>query len=109
MSQKPVVTRRDFIRKFMHESGLTYDQACRVYASMVNIIEDGVVSGYKIGFGKVGCLFPVRKPPRDVVMGFARMPNGAMVKTKRVFHLDERTHYRFNFYREFNRRHQAHG
>lgn len=109
MSQKPVVTRRDFVRRFMLEAGLTYDQACRAYASMVGLVEDGLVNGHKIGFGKVGCLFPVRKPPRDVTMGFTRTANGHIVKTKRVFHLDERTAYKFNFFREFARRHQLRG
>ena len=109
MSEKPFVTRRDFIRKFMHEAGLTYDQACRAYASMVGIVEDGLVNGHKIGFGKIGCLHPIKKPPRDIVMGFARMANGDLVKTKRVFHLDERITYKFNFFREFTRRHPLRG
>lgn len=109
MSPKPVVTRRDFIRKFMHEAGLTFDQACRAYGSMVGAIEDGLVSGHKIKLGKVGCLYPVRKPPRDVTMGFARLSSGRVVKTKRVFHLDERLTYRFSFLREFARRHQLRG
>ena len=105
MSQKSAVTRREFIRKFM-QAGLTYDQACRVYSTLVSLIEDSVVSGEKIKFGKVGCLLPVRKPPRDVVMGFMRGPGNSMVKSKRVFHLDERVDYRFSFYREFVRKHQ---
>lgn len=110
MSQKPVVNRRDFIRKFMHESGLSFDQACRAYASMVGLIEDGIVNGHKIKFGKVGCLYPVKKPPRDVTMGFARLPKtGQLVKTRRVFHLDERTDYKFGFLREFARKHQLRG
>ena len=105
MSQKPAVTRREFIRKFT-QAGLTYDQACRVYSAMVGIVEDSLINGDKIKFGKVGCLFPVRKPPRDIVMGFVRGPGNSMIKSKRVFHLDERVDYRFNFYREFSRKHQ---
>ncbi len=109
MSQKPIVNRRDFIRKFMHEAGLTFDQACRAYASLIGIIEDSLVSGHQVKFGKVGSLYPVRKPPRDIAMGFSRLANGRIVKTKRIFHLDERTAYRFNFHREFARRHQLRG
>ena len=105
MSQKSAVKRIDFIRKFM-QANLTYDQACRIYACMVALLEDGVVNGDKIKFGKIGCLFPVRKPPRDVVMGFVRGPGGRITHSKRVFHLDERTDYRFNFYRGFVRKHQ---
>ena len=107
MSQKPAITRRHFIRKFM-QAGVTYDQACRVFSQMVGLMEDAVVNGDKVKFGKVGCLFPVRKPPRDVVMGFVRGPGNSMTHSKRVFHLDERTSYRFNFYREFIRKHQLH-
>lgn len=101
------VTRRDFIRKFM-QAGLTYDQAGRIYSCMVGVVEDSVLSGDKVKFGKVGCLFPVRKPPRDVFMGFERGPGNVVTRTKRVFHLDERVDYRFNFYREFIRKHQLH-
>ena len=104
MSQR-AVTRIDFIRKFM-QSDLTYEQACHVYSCMVGILEDSVLTGSKVKFGKVGCLFPVRKPPRDVVMGFVRGPGNTITRSRRVFHLDERTDYRFNFYREFVRKHQ---
>jgi len=105
MSQKTAVNRIDFIRKFML-AGLTYDQACRVYSCMIGLLEDSVINGDKIKFGKIGCLLPVRKPPRDVVMGFMRGPGNVMTRSKRVFHLDARTDYRFNFYREFVRKHQ---
>jgi len=105
MRQAAAVTRIHFIRKFM-KSGLTYDQACRVHSCMVGIIEDSVVNGDKVKFGKVGCLFPVRKPPRNVVMGFERGPGNSLTRTKRIFHLDARIDYRFNFYREFVRKHQ---
>ena len=108
MTQKPIVTRRDFVRRFMLEAGLTYDQACRTYASMVGLMEDGIVNGHRIGFGKIGCLFPMKKPPRDIRMGFYCTPQG-IVKTTRIFHLDERVVYRFNFFREFARRHQLRG
>lgn len=104
MNQKSVIKRINFIRKFM-QAGLTYDQACRVYVGLIALLEDGVVNGDKIKFGKMGCLFSVRKPPRDVVMGFVRGPGGKITHSKRVFHLDERTGYRFNFYRGFVRKH----
>lgn len=104
MSPRPV-TRREFIRRFT-QSGLTYDQACRAFATLIGLIEDSLVRGEKIKFGKVGCLLPVRKPPRSIVMGFVRGPGNAVTKSRRVFHLSERTDYRFSFYREFVRKHQ---
>lgn len=106
MSQS--VTRREFIRRFT-QAGLTYDQACQVFTTMVGLIEDSVVKGEKIKFGKVGCLLPVRKPPRSVVMGFTRGPGNSLTRSKRVFHLDARVGYRFSFYREFVRKHQLRG
>lgn len=108
MSERAAIKRLDFIRKFMN-AGLTYDQACRVYSSMVGILEDAVVNGDKVKFGKIGCLVPVRKPPRDVVMGFVRGPGNVVTHSKRVFHLDERVEYRFNFYNEFARKHELRG
>ena len=108
MNDRAAIKRLDFIKKFM-DAGLTYDQACRVYSSMVAILENAVVSGDKVKFGKSGCLLPVRKPPRDVVMGFQRGPGNVVTRTKRVFHLDERVEYRFTFYREFARKHELRG
>ena len=105
MSQKTTVKRIDFVRKFM-QANLTYEQACNIYACLIGVLEDAVVNGDKVKFGKIGCLFPVRKPPRDVVMGFVRVTGGKIVHSKRVFHLDERTGYRFNFYSGFVRKHQ---
>ena len=102
---RPAVNRIDFIRQFTR-AGLTYDQACRVYTVMVGMIEDAVLNGEKVKLGKIGSLAPVRKPPRDVVMHFVRGPGNSMTRSKRVFHLDARTDYRFNFYREFIRKHQ---
>lgn len=93
----------------MADAGLSYDQACRAYTCMVGIVEDGVSSHAKISFGKIGCLCPVRKPPRDVVMGFVRGANGKLTNTRRVFHLDARTGYKFKLYRAFAQRTQLTG
>ena len=103
------MNRREFIRKLMNEAGLTYDAACRAYTTVVGIVEDSVVNRTKVNFGKVGCLCPIRRPARDVTMGFARGKRGEITRTKRVFHLDERTDYRFKLYRTFKRRTQLGG
>jgi len=108
MGKRNVVTRRDFIRKFM-DCGLTFDQACRCYTGMVSVFEDAVVRAEKIGIGRVGCLTPTICPPRDVVMGFQRGKGGKVVRTKRLYHLDERVKYRFTLYREFKTKHGLQG
>lgn len=107
--KKPSIGRKEFIRKFMLDVGLTYEQACRTYACLMSIIEDGVLASEKIGLGRVGCLNPIHKPPRDIVMGFMRLPDGRTVRTKRVFHVEERTEYKFRLYEEFVRRHHLKG
>jgi nucleoid DNA-binding protein len=106
MQKKPLVGRREFVRKLMMDVGLTFDQACRAYTCFISVIEDGVTSGEKIGFGRVGSLTPVKKPARDVVMGFERLPGGKVARTKRIFHVDERIAFKFNLYEEFVRKHQ---
>jgi nucleoid DNA-binding protein len=106
--KKPSVGRKEFIRRFMLDVGLTYEQACRAYTCAMSIIEDGVVAGEKIGLGRIGCLNPIRKPPRDIVMGFMRV-GGRMVRTKRVFHVDERVEFKFRLYEEFVRKHHLKG
>lgn len=103
------MNRRDFIRKLMMDAGLTYDQACRTYTTLVSIIEDGVVNRTKVSFGKIGCLCPVRRPARDVTMGFTRGHKGQVTKTRRVFHLEARIDYRFKMYRAFRQKVQLDG
>lgn len=109
IGKKPSIGRRDFIRKLMLDAGLSYEQACSAYSCLVGIVEDGVISGEKIGLGRIGCLVPVRKQPRDVVMGFERLANGQVVRTKRIFHIDERTEYKFRLYGKFVRKHHLKG
>lgn len=106
---RETVNRRDFVAKFMRDCGLTYDQALRVYASVVSTIEDGVINESKIGIGRVGALWPVRKAPRDIAMGFKRVNGGKIKKMKRVFHLDERTRWQFRLFREFEQKHHLNG
>lgn len=109
MRRKPSVGRREFVRRFMHSAGLSYAQACSAYACMISVIEDAVVNGEKVGFGRVGSLCPTRKPPRDVTMGFERKPGGVVERTRRVFHLPERVAFLFRPYKSFTRSHQFYG
>jgi len=105
MSERPTITRLHFVTKLI-QAGLTYDEACRAFASMTAVLEEALINGDKVKFAGIGCLFPVRKAPRNVVMGFVRGPGGTMTRSKRIFRLDERIDYRFNFYREFSRKHR---
>ena len=104
MSDKVVIKRLDFIRKFM-DAGVNYEEASSVYSGMLSILEDALVNRARLKFGKIGRLVPVRMPPRDVVMGFTRGKGNVVTRKKRVYHLDERTEYRFKFYREFATKH----
>ena len=109
MTKKPLVGRREFVRKLMLDVGLTFDQACEAYACFISVIEDGVTACEKIGIGRIGCLVPIHKAARDVVMGFERLPDGTVVRTKRIFHIDEHIEFKFRLYEEFVRKHHLKG
>ncbi len=93
----------------MSSAGLSYAQACSAYTCMVSVVEDAVVNSEKVGFGRVGCLCPTLKPPRDVTMGFERKAGGIVERTRRVFHLPERVAFLFRPYRSFTRSHRLRG
>ena len=105
MIRGPSITRRDFISKFMKDCGLNYDQACRVYSCMVSVVADAVVSQTKIGIGQVGAIFPIKRPPRAITMGFRRMKGGEIERTRRTYHLDERISWQFKLFEEFEKKH----
>lgn len=94
------VNRRDFIRRWMHECGVTYDTAAQLYRTMVSLFEDGVANGQKITIGRLGALVPRWQQPRQVVMGFRRVP-GKIIRQRQTHYLDARIHYRFKIYKEW--------
>ncbi len=102
------VGRRAFLRRLMLEGALTYGQACRAHACFVSVLSDAVVNGDRVGFGRLGCLAPVRRAARDVVMGFA-WKNKKMLSTKRVFHVGERVEFKFRLYHHFVKKHDLKG
>ncbi len=104
-SNKKTVDRREFIRRWMDESGVTYDVACQLYNTMVSTFEDGVADGSKITIGRLGALIPKWRPAREVVKGFERGPGGEVTKTRKTYYLDDRIHYRFSLYREWVKNH----
>jgi len=104
----PAVGRRHFLKKLMLNAGLSYEQSLRAYRCLMSVIEDGVINSERVVLGHVGSLRPVRKPPRDISMGFERV-NGEVIKTTRIFHLDERVVYQFYLHNEFVHKHQLNG
>jgi nucleoid DNA-binding protein len=105
MRNSDTVTRAAFIKRFMDECGLTYVQACHIYDCMVTVLEDAVVSGGKVNFGRLGCLTPVLMQPRMVTMGFERTADNEVTKRHRTYFLGRRLNYRFKLYREFVKKH----
>lgn len=87
------VDRREFVKKFMDECGLTYDVASNVYKCMVNTFEDGIIENKKVTIGRLGALKPVWTGPRTVVMNIN--------KTKKIYNLDGRYRYKFVIYKKW--------
>jgi len=87
------------------QAGLTYDHACTAYSSMLTTMEDAIANRDKIYLGNIGSLTPIVRPPRDIAMSFVREKGDRLSKTKRVFHLEERTDYRFRVFKKFAGKH----
>lgn len=104
MNDQPV-TRKEFIRKLMHNGGLTYDAAARAYGVMTALFADAIVNGQKVNIGQVGALTPMRRPARDILMPFATV-QGKVVDVRRIYHVHERLTWEFRLYRSFKKRHQ---
>lgn len=106
MAKPETITRAAFIKRYMEDCGLTYQQSCQVYDCMVSTIQDGVVTGTKINFGRLGTLAPRWLPARAVNMGFERRANGEVKNRQRTYFLGRRISYSFRLYREFMQKHR---
>jgi hypothetical protein len=93
------ITRAGFIKNMM-DDGIPYQMAVKAYNSMMTTIEDGICSGHRVTFGKVGALNPVKLDSRTVTMGFDRT-GGEMKKVQRVFVVGSRIKYKFTLFRKF--------
>jgi hypothetical protein len=103
--ERQSVNRRDFVRRFMQDCGVTYDVAVLIYRAMVSTFEEGVSNGQKVTIGRLGALVPNWQAARAVTMGFRRTPKG-VVRQRQTDILDSRLRYRFKIYREWmNTRH----
>lgn len=105
MAKPDTITRSVFVKQYMEQCGLTYQKACEVYDCMVATLQDAVVNGCKVNFGRLGSLTPQWMPARAVNMGFERGPGNMVNKRQRQFFLGRRIKYKFTIYREFSRTH----
>jgi len=97
-----VITRREFVVRYMNDYGCTYAQACRIYSVMINVIEEGIIAGNKILFGNIGAVVPVWRPSRDVHMHFRRGKGGKIERgVRRTYHMDGRFGYKLKLYQRF--------
>lgn len=103
MSRAATVDRRNFVKRFMDECGVTYEVACRIYATMVSTFEDGVADGSKVTIGRLGALIPTWQDGREVTMHFRRVSGKGCIKARRTYNLDPRIRFRFKIYREWLR------
>lgn len=105
--EKSTIDRRVFVSRFMREGGVTYSVACRLYEIMCNTIADGIVTGNRVTFGRVGALKPVWRPPRELNMHF-RCEKGRKIKrgVTRTYFMDGRYDFKFRLFRQFINQHQ---
>jgi nucleoid DNA-binding protein len=85
----------------MRDCGVSYVQACRIFDTMVSVVEDGVCAGAKIKLGKVGMIHPVRRPAREVSMNFKIGKGREVLKAQHVINLGPRICYKFRLFRQF--------
>lgn len=96
------INRADFIRRLVGEAGLSYVDARKAFDSVIRQIEEGIITGSRVNFGRVAALKPVKLPPRVVHMGFERKGN-KFTKTSKTYYLGSRTEYKVSVYRGFKR------
>lgn len=100
-----IVTRAEFVRRLMSNAGLTYVAACSAYDVLITTLEDAVVNGQRVNFGRLGALKPVVFKSRSVHMGFRRSKD-KVDKVSRTYFLGRRIRYRFQIYDKFARTHE---
>lgn len=105
MAKPDTITRSVFVKQYMEQCGLTYQKACEVYDCMVATLQDAVINGSKVNFGRLGSLTPHWMPARAVNMGFERGPGNIVNNRQRQFFLNRRIKYKFTIYREFSKNH----
>lgn len=93
----PSVNRREFTKRFVG-AGFTYIEAGQAYDAMMAVIEDAVVAGQTINFGRVLSLTPTKLDPRPVHMNF-NAADGA--KRSRVYYLGQRIKYKVRLFASF--------
>jgi len=95
------INKPDFITRFQRELGVPFAQADKFYDVMVRVFEDAIITGAKIKVGHVGVIVPVRRPPREIRMGFVKGKGSKVKKTTRIYNLDSRLDFKFKVYKKF--------
>jgi len=85
-------------------SGFTYEEAAKAYKVTVSVIEDAIIAGSRVGFGKVGAVIPVVTKARVVNMGFQRV-RGGIKHVQREYNIGQRIRWKFSLFRKFEETH----
>ena len=97
---KDTVSRENFIQDLVRNCSFTYVQATAAYESFIKTLENGICSGTKVNFSRIGNLVPVKYPPREVSMGFTRR-GSSISKSNKTYYLGSRIKFKFNLYKKF--------
>lgn len=102
---KKTIDRARFIKNYMSHGGLTYLQAIKAYDAMTFTFENAVINGDKISIGRVCCLDPETKEPREVHMGFVR-DGDKIKKISRTYYVGRRVKYKVKIHKKFKQTHE---
>ena len=102
------INRRDFVNRLMRDCGMSFLQASQVFDAVCEVVADGVVSGARIRFGRLGVLQPVWRQPKAVHKGFRVTKGREIVKQKHVYFLGKRISYSLKIYKGFMNSHSLH-
>jgi len=92
----------------MRDTNISYAQANLVYDSMTRIFEDAITTGATVRVGRVGAIVAVRRPPREIRMGFEVGKGRKVKKVTRIYNLDSRMSFSFRVYEKFIQSHSLH-
>ncbi len=100
LKNKKAIDRKEFVRAWMDQCGVTYDVANQIYETMIGTLEKAVANGQRINIGKLGALIPYWQKARQVTMPFRR-ERSRLLKQKQTYILDPRIRYRFKIFKEW--------
>ena len=98
------ITRPDFIRRLMHDCGLTHEKASSAYEAFIQLIGDGLADNQRICLGRVCHLQPKESPPRKVRLNLKRVKGGDYKPSNLTFYVGKRVRYQVKIHKEFIRK-----